>query len=187
MENCPHCDAPLKPAARFCLACDRPVDESSRLSVGESVVVSGRRPVAGLAIAAAAVLGLAGAAYGGIAFVHHQRGHSTAVVVDDVERGTTLLVAAEGGQNAACRQAAGVLAGPPKDVERECAAIVGEDPGARIGTVSVTGLDLQGLKGTAHVHATVSDAQGSHTLDRVVDLVRVHKVWRLKWDGQREI
>jgi hypothetical protein len=187
VENCPHCGAPLKPAARFCLACDRPLDETSRLSVGEPTVVSKGRPMIGAVIAAAVVLVLAGAAYGGIAFVRHQSSHSTAVVVADVERGTTLLVAAEGGQTAACRQATGVLAGPHQDIERECAAIVGADPGARITNVSVTGLDLQGLTGTAHLHATVSDAQGSHTLDRVVNLVRTHKVWRLSWDGQREI
>jgi hypothetical protein len=186
VENCPHCDAPLKPAARFCLACDRPVEDTSRLSVGAPIVVSTGRPLVGLAVAAAVVLGLAGAVWGGVAFFRHLNDHSTAVVVDDVKHGTTLLVAAEGGQSSACGRLPGVLAGPPKDVERECAAIVGDDPSAKVTAVTVDRLHLQGLKGTAHVHATVSDAHGTHTIDRVVDLVRAHRVWRLQWDGQRE-
>jgi hypothetical protein len=186
VENCPHCDAPLKPAARFCLACDRPVEETSRLSVGAPTVVSTGRPLVGLAVAAAVVVGLAGAVWGGVAFFRHASDHSTAVVVADVKHGTTLLVEAESGQSNACGRLPGVLAGPPKDLERECAAIVGDDPSARITAVTVDRLDLQGLRGTAHLRATVSDAQGTHSIDRVVDLVRVHKAWRFAWDGQRE-
>ena len=187
MERCPHCDAPLKPAARFCLACDRPVDVTSRLSVGDAVVVTKGRPLVACLATGAVVLGLAGAAYGGLAFIHHERHHSTAVVVDEVKKGTSLIVAAEAGRTTACRQATGVLAGPAKNVEQECAAIVGDDPSARVTAVTVDRLDLQGLRGTAHVHATVTDATGTHTIDRVVDLVWAHKVWRLAWDGHREV
>jgi hypothetical protein len=186
VENCPHCDAPLKPAARFCLACDRPVDETSRLSVGEAVVVTQGRPIVGYAATAAVVLGLVGAAYGGLAFIHHERQHSTAVVVDDVKQGASLIVEAEAGQTSACRSAVAVLAGPAKDIERECAAVVGDDPHAAVTDVSVDRLDLQGRTGTAHLHATVTDAHGTHTIDRVVHLVREHKAWRLAWDGHRE-
>lgn len=187
MENCPHCDAPLKPAARFCLACDRPIDETSRLSVGAPVVVAKGRPVVAILGIAAVAVALAGAAYGGLAFIHQQHHHSQALVVDDVKKGTSLIVAAESGQTAACQHAVGVLAGPGKDIERECAAIVGDDPGAKVVAVSVDKLQLQGTAGTAHLHATVTDAKGTHTIDRVVDLVRAHKVWRLSWDGQREV
>lgn len=169
------------------MACDRPIDETSRLSVGDAVVVTKGRPLVAYLATAAVVLGLAGAAYGGLAFIHHERHHSSAVVVADVKKGTSLIVAAEGGQTSACQHAIRVLAGPAKDVERECAAIVGDDPSAKVTAMTVDKLNLVGLKGTAHVHATVSDASGTHTIDRVVDLVRAHKVWRLAWDGHREV
>ena len=188
MENCPHCDAPLKPAATFCLTCDNPVaPETSRLSVGEAVTVSVGRPLVGLAVVAGCLLALGAATYGGVAYVHHQHHQSRQQVLDDVRQGTTLLVDAEGGQSRACHRAGTVLAGLPQDIERECAAIVGDDPGARVVAVSVDRLDLQGAKGTAHVHATIADASGTHVLDRVVDLVHGRREWRMDWSGHREI
>ena len=188
MTNCPHCDAPLKPAATFCLACDRPVaEETSRLSVGDPVQVSVGRPVVAVAAIAGVAVLLGASAWGGLAYVHHLHHKSTSLVVGDVKRATTLLVDAEGGKTRDCQRAAEALAGPVKDSVQQCDEIVGKDPGARVTTISVNGLDLQGDKGTARVHATVADAQGTHTVDRVVDLQRVQRNWRVTWDGRPEV
>lgn len=187
MTNCPHCNAPLKPAATFCLACDRPVaEETSRLSVGEPVQVSVGRPVVAVAAIAGLVVLLGASVWGGLAYIHHVHHKSTALVVDDVKRATTFLIGAEGGTTHDCRRAAKVLAGPVKDSVQQCDAIVGKDPGAHVTTIGVSGLDLQGDKGTARVHATVTDAHGTHTVDRVVDLQRARRDWRVSWDGRPE-
>lgn len=185
---CPHCAAPLKPTATFCLACDNPVvPETSRLSVGDPIRVEVGRPIVGIAIIAAAVLALVGTAYGTLAFIHHQRAVSTAQVVDDIKHGTGLLVAAEGGSSTACRRTTPVLAGPGQVLRRECDGVVDEDPGVRVDKIVVDHLDLSGRTGTARVRTTVTDEHGTRTVDRVVDLVLESKVWRLKWDGHTTV
>ncbi|RNM15751.1 zinc ribbon domain-containing protein [Nocardioides pocheonensis] len=188
MKSCPNCDAPLKPAATFCLACDRPVvEETSRLSVGEPVKVSVGRPVVGVAAVAATVLGLGALAWGGLALIHHERARSTAQVVDDVKQGTTLLVDAEAGRTAACHRSVGVLAGPASDVLAECHAILDHDPGARVASIRVDRLSLQTETGTARVRVSVDDRTGTHTLDQVVTLVHARRDWRMSWNGHPEI
>jgi len=187
VTNCPHCDAPLKPAATFCLACDRPVvAETSRLSVGEPVQVSVGRPIVAVASIAGVIVFLAASVWGGLAYIHHVHAKSTSLVVDDVKRATTLLIGAEGGQTHDCRRAARVLAGPVKDSVQQCDAIVGEDPGAHVTRIRVSGLDLQGEKGSARVQATVADAKGTRTVDRVIDLQRAERTWRVSWNGRPE-
>ena len=187
MENCPHCDAPLKPAARFCLACDQPLDETSRLSVGEPVQVAVGRPLVGMAAVAATLLVVGGIVWGGLAFIHHERTQSRDAVIADVEHGTTLLVDAEAGRSSACRRSTGVLAGPAQDVARQCRAIVGADPGATVSSIRVDRLDLEGRTGTARLRATIHDDSGSHTVDRQVDLVHQGRAWRMSWDGRSQI
>jgi hypothetical protein len=163
------------------------VEESSRLSVGEAVPVSVGRPVVGLAVATATVVVLGLLVWGGYAFFHHAAVSTTAQALGDVKRGTTLLVEAEGGQSGACHRSTAVLAGPAAGVLHECQAIVDHDPGARVASIRVDKLALQGTTGTARVHAVVDDRTGTHTLDRVVDLVHVHRDWRMSWDGRPEI
>ena len=187
MENCPHCDARLKPAARFCLACDRPLDETSRLSVGEPVQVAVGRPLVGVAAVAGTLLVLGGVGWGGLAFIHHERTRSRDAVIADVEHGTAFLVDAEAGHASACQRSTAVLAGPAEDVARECRAIVGEDPGAAVTSIRVDRLELEGRTGTARIRATIRDGSGSHTVDRRVDLVHQGRAWRMSWDGRSQI
>jgi hypothetical protein len=188
VTNCPHCDAPLKPAARFCLACDRPVaEETSSLSVGEPVVVSVGRPLVAVAGVLATVVVLGALVWGFAALVHHRNGTAAAQARGDVKRGTTLLVSAEGGQPSACLHSAAVLAGPAADVLAKCEAIVDHDPGARIASIRVDRPSLQGTTGSVHVRASIHDRTGTHALDRMVDLVRAGRSWRMSWDGRPEI
>jgi hypothetical protein len=188
VTNCPHCDAPLKPAARYCLACDRPVgEENSRLSVGEAVTVSVGRPLVAVAGVAAAVVVLGALVWGYVAFLHHGNGTVAAQARGDVKRGTTLLVSAEGGQPSACLHSTAVLAGPAADVLAKCQAIVDHDPGARVASIRVDRPTLRGTTGSVHVRASIRDRTGTHALDRVVDLVRTGRSWRMAWDGRPEI
>jgi hypothetical protein len=185
VNSCPYCEAPLRPAATFCLACDRPVvDESSRLSVADSVQVTVGRPLVGLLVMAACVLAIGATAYGGYALVHHEHVATTSQAVRDVTRGTTLLVEAEAGHTGACRKAETVLAGPAAQVHSECLSLVDDDPGAHAGRMKVDGLSLHGTVGTAHVRAAITDDAGTHTLDRKVDLSKVGRDWRMTWDGK---
>jgi hypothetical protein len=185
VDSCPHCAAPLRPAATFCLACDRPVvDETSRLSVAEAVHVSAGRPLIGLLVVAGCLLVIGAATYGGVAFVHDRHAATRGQAVADVTRGTTLLIDAEAGRPDACRRARSVLAGPTVDLLRECLALVDHDPGARVDRVRVDRLRLHGTTGTAHVRATVGDATGTHTVDRVVALVHARRTWLMAWDGK---
>lgn len=188
MTPCPICEAPLKPSATFCLACDNPVvPETSRLSVGEPVRVQRGRPIVGISIIVAAVLTLGGTAYGTLAFIHHQRAVSTAQVVDNIKAGSRLLVAAEGGSSTACRRTTEVLAGPGEVLRQECAGVVDKDPGVRVDKIVVDRLDLEGLTGTARVRETVTDRHGTRTVDRVVDLAHEARVWRMTWDGRATV
>ena len=189
MTSCPNCDAPLKPAATFCLACDRPVvEETSRLSVGDPVKVSAGRPLVAVATIAGTVLGLGALVWGGFAFVQHQHARSTAQVIHDVKRGTTLIVDAEAGQSAACQRLTSVLATPATTgALGHCQAIVDRDPGARVASIRVDHLSLHGQTGTARVQVSVDDSTGTHTVDQVVDLVRARRDWRMSWNGRPEI
>jgi hypothetical protein len=188
VTSCPHCDAPLKPAARYCLACDRPVgEETSALSVGEAVAVSVGRPLVAVAAVAATVVVLGALVWGYVAFLHHGNGAAEAQARGDVRRGTTLLVSAEGGQPSACLRSAGVLAGPAADVVAKCQAIVDHDPGAHVASIQVDRLRLQGTTGSVRVRASIRDRTGTHALDRVVDLVHAGRAWRMSWDGRPEI
>jgi hypothetical protein len=179
----------VRPTATFCLACDRPiVEETSRLSVGEPVKVSVGRPLVAVAGIAGTVVVLGALVWGGIAFVQHQHARSTAQVVNDVKRGTTLLVDAEGGQTSACQRLTGVLAVPATTgAVGECRAMVDHDPGARVTSIQVDRLSLQGETGTARVQVAIDDHSGTHTVDKVVDLVRARRDWRMSWDGRPEI
>jgi hypothetical protein len=188
MTSCPLCEAPIRPTATFCLACDNPVvPESSRLSVGDPVPVQHGRPLVGLALIAAAVLALGGTTYGAVAFVHHQHAASTAQVVHDITRGATLLVDAESGDSTACARTARVLAGPSQLLRQECTGIVDRDPGVRVDKIRVDRLDLGGRAGTARLRETVTDDRGTRTLERVVHLVHESRVWRLSWDGRTTV
>lgn len=188
MEKCPHCDAPLRPAATYCLACDRPiVEQSSRLSVGEAVPVSVGRPLVAVLAIAGAVVVIGSLVWGYVAYVHHGNAQTAAQASADVRKGATLLVAAEGGQSDACRRSTALLAGPATGVLAQCQAIVDHDPGARVTSIRVDRVNLQGSTGTVRVRATVDDRAGAHTLDRVVDVVHVARKWRMSWDGRPEI
>jgi hypothetical protein len=179
---CPHCEAPLKPAATFCLECDTPVvPDSGRLSVGEPTQVHVGRPILGISMIVAAVLVLGGAAYGTLAFVHHQR--TTTQATKDVTRGTTLLLEAEGGRAGACGKTHRTFAGPVEVVRSECAQVVDGDPGVKVDKVVVDRLSLGAKTGTARVRATISDRSGTRTVERSVNLVKESKRWRLSWDG----
>ena len=188
MIPCPFCDAPLKPSATFCLACDRPVvPETSRLSVGEPVEVKMGRPLVAVAVAVGVLLALGGTAYGAVAFLHHQSADSRAAAVHDIAHGTTLLLEAEGGDAAACRATVRVLAGQPAATRQACAGVVDHDPGIKVDKVVVDRLHLGGTTGTARVRATITDDKGTRTVDRVVDLVRQARSWRLNWNGRATV
>lgn len=187
MENCPHCDAPLKPAATYCLACDRPVAApTSRLSVADAVPVRARPPVVLAAVAIGLVV-LGGLIWGYVAYLHHGSAREAAQARANVRRGTTLLVDAESGKAGACQRSTKVLAGPATTVLTQCQGLVGHDPGARVASISVDGLDLRGSTGSIHLKASIADRTGTHNVDRVVDLVRSGRLWRMKWDGRPEI
>jgi hypothetical protein len=185
VNSCPYCEAPLRPAATFCLACDRPVaDENSRLSVADSVQVTVGRPLIGMLVVAACLLAVGATAYGGYALVHHEHVATRNQAVGDLTRGTTLLVEAEAGHARACQRAEALLAGSARQVRSECLALVDDDPGAHVEKVQVDRLSLHSTLGTAHVHAAITDDAGTHTVDRTVDLSKVGRDWRLAWDGK---
>lgn len=187
MENCPHCDAPLKPASTYCLACDQPVAApTSRLSVADAVPVRGRPQIVLAAVAISLVV-LGGLIWGYVAYLHHGSAQEAAQARAYVTRGATLLVDAESGQAAACRRSTKVLAGPATAVLTQCQGLVDHDPGARVASISVDGLDLRGSTGSIHLQASIADRTGTHSVDRVVDLIRSGRLWRMKWDGRPEI
>jgi hypothetical protein len=184
VDSCPHCAAPLRPAATFCLACDRPVvEETSRLSVGDAVHVSVGRPLLGLVVVAGCLLAVGLATYGGVSFVHHQHAATTRQAVTDVTREATLLVEAEGGRSASCARMSAVVAGPSARTVRECGAVVGHDPGAAMCRLDVDRVRLHGTAGSARLRSTISDRAGTHTIDRVLHLVHARREWLVSWDG----
>lgn len=187
MENvpCPHCEAPIKPTATFCLTCDTPVTDTERgLSVAAPVTVSVGRPLVGLGIATACLVVLGALAWGTIAFFQHRHAAAMAQATGSVERGVALLVSAEGGRARACGGAERVLAGSPATTAHECHQIVDHDPGARLDQLHVARPRLGADSGTVSISATVSDGSGTHTIARVVDLVDQSKHWHMSWDGR---
>ena len=182
---CPHCAEPIRPTATFCLACDRPVVDTERgLSVADAAPASVGRPLLGVVVGAVCLVLLGGAAYGGLRIYHKAHASTVDQATSEVRRGITLLVSAEGGQGDACRELGPVIAPPAKKTLAECHAIVGDDRGARLDSVSVGRPRLNGDSGTAHVRATVTDTSGRHTVDEDVRLVQVGRHWRLAWDGR---
>ena len=182
---CPHCEAPLKPTATYCLACNTPVvPETSRLSVGEPTQVKIGRPIVGITIIAVAVLLVLGAGVGTFAFIHHRRAATTNQATKDVRRATALIVNAQAGKKSACRRMQKVMAGPVELLQAQCQQVLGHDPGVQLDKIAVDQLQLGGKTGTARVRSTVTDKAGTRNLDQVVHLVEVGKLWRLQWDGR---
>jgi hypothetical protein len=185
---CPHCAEPIRPTATFCLSCDRPIVDTERgLSVADAAPASIGRPVVGLVVGVACVALLGGAAYGGLRIFHNAHAATADQASGEVRRGVTLLVAAEGGHSAACRELTPVVAPPASKTLAECRAIVGDDTGARLDSVSIGRPHFDGDSGTARVHATVTDASGRHAVDEDVRLVQVGRHWRMAWDGRPEV
>jgi hypothetical protein len=122
-------------------------------------------------------------AYGGIAFFHHRHAAAREQAVAEVTRGATLLIGAEGGHAGACRKAVSVLAGPTADMLRDCRALVDHDPGARADRVRVDVLRLHGTTGTARVRTSVTDGDGTRSVDRVLRLEHASRGWLWDWDG----
>jgi hypothetical protein len=182
---CPNCDAPLKPTATFCLACDTPVTDTERgLSVADPIPVAPTRSalVVAVAVVAGLVALLGGAVYGTVHLLHGRHAHAETQAADDVRRGVTLLVRAESGQRGACRSAAAVLTG--SDRRQECLAIVGQDPGAHLENVHVDPARLGSQTGTVRLRATLVDDHRSRSIDQVYDVVEQSQQWRLRWDGK---
>jgi hypothetical protein len=182
---CPHCAEPVRPTATFCLACDRPITDTERgLSVAEAVPASIGRPVHGLVIGAVCLVVLGGIAYGGLRLYDHAHASTVDQASNDVRRGLTLLVSAEGGHTDACRELGPVVAPPASRTQAECRAIAGDDRGARLDSITVDRTHLGKESGTSHVEATVTDGTGRHSLDEDVRLVQVGRHWRMAWDGR---
>jgi hypothetical protein len=182
---CPHCAEPVRPTATFCLACDQPIVDTERgLSVAEATPASLGRPLVGLAVGLTCLLLLGGAAYGGFRIYHHAHTSTIDQATREVRRGVTLIVSAEGGRGAACRELEPVVAPPGKKTLAECRAIEGDDRGAHVDAVSVGRPRFSGPTGTAQVRATVTDPRGRHQVDEQVRLVEVRRHWKLAWDGR---
>ena len=190
---CPHCQAPIRPTATFCLACDTPLTDTSRgLSVAESVPVQPRLPIVGVAVTLGVLLAVGGAAYWMFSLYRHGQSAASTQASSDVSRAVRILVSAESGHGGACRELgqvsdlAGSTSGASSTLAGDCLALVGHDHAVHLDTVSVdrTHLSTGTETGTARVRATVTDGAGRHDLDRTVDLVRRNKVWVLSWDGR---
>jgi hypothetical protein len=181
---CPHCGAPIKRVATFCLACDTPVvDTESGLSVGELIVVPAKpRPLLVTAILVGVLVVLGGSTYGILHFFQDRHANSESQAASDARSAVTLLVRAESGQNGACRKAAAHLTGSGR--RQECLGIVGEDPGAHLENVKLGAAHLGSKTGTVRLTATVVDDHGSRDLDRVLDLDLQGKLWLMRWDGK---
>jgi hypothetical protein len=181
---CPHCDAPLRPTATFCLACNTPVaDAQQGLSVAEASVVRMGRPLVGVGVLVGVLLVLGAIGYGSYAFVHDRSAAERANALTDTRLGVTMLVRAEGGSARSCRRAEAFLAGGPAAVRHKCLAIVGNDHGARLDDVRVDRPSFRSDRGTVHLTATFVDPSGSRPFDHDFAVVKQVKQWRLSWDG----
>jgi hypothetical protein len=181
---CPHCGAPVKRVATFCLACDTPISDTERgLSVAEPVVVAARaRPLLVAAVVVGVLVLLGGAAYGVLHFVRGQHADTEKQAAADARSAVTLLVRAESGQPGACHKVVAYLS--TGGGRHACVSIVGEDPGARLENVRLGTAHLGATTGTVRLTATIVDDRQTHALDRVFDLVQQGAHWRMLWDGK---
>lgn len=181
--ECPHCGAPVRPTATFCLACDRPITDTERgLSVAEPVVVPRRaRPVIASVGIVAVVAVLGGSTYGLLHYVSGRHHNAEAKATADARGAVTLLVRAEGGDGHACARVGAFIAGGA--ARHDCMGIVGHDRGATLADVHAAPAKLTGTTGTVRVTATVTDPRGTHSFDEVVQLAELGKLWRVRWDG----
>jgi hypothetical protein len=163
------------------------VDTDRGLSVAHAVPAAVGRPVVGLVVGLACVALLGGAAYGGLRIFRHVHAVSVAQARADVRRGLALVVSAESGQTSACRALGTVVAPPASKTATECRAIVGDDRSARVDDLSVGQPHLGKGTGTVDVKATIADDSGPHAVDETVQLVEVHRHWRMAWDGRPAI
>lgn len=181
--ECPHCGAPIRPTATFCLACDQPVlDTESGLSVAEPVAVERRaRPVLMGVLAVVALVVLGGSTYGVVHWITGREHHAREQAASDARRAITLLVRAESGEAHACQRARPLLSGT--DVRKSCTALVGHDPGVQLSNVRTSTPKLDSTAGTVRLRATVTDRHGPRTLDTVLHLTEVSSGWQLQWNG----
>jgi len=184
---CPHCGAPLRPAARFCLACDTPVEpaESSRLSIAEPEPAA---PVRRLPILLAGVVAIAALAFLTVGVVHWVGRHETNAVdqaAGNAGRGLALVVDAESGRGGVCHRTwTAYVSGIGRDLRQECEALADRDPGARLEDVREDPARLGSTTGSVTVHATLADDHGTRAFTQKVDLVDVNGRWLMTWDGR---
>ena len=169
----------------FCLTCDTPTSPAaapaSGLSVADAHHVRRGRPIQAIGIGVALVVALG---FFGWGIYQASRPQDSKQATQAVTQGLTLLVRAESGVHGPCTQLAGYLHGTRPDYEPECRALIGTDPGAHLEHLKIDRVTLHhGGTGTAQVHATFVDDQGSHSYDRQVDL-RDDDTWRFAWDGR---
>lgn len=181
--ECPHCGAPTRPTATFCLACDQPITDTERgLSVAEATAVPQRaRPVLVGVAALLVLVVVGGSTYGVVHLISGREHHTRALAASDARRALTLLVRAEAGEAHACTRIQPLLArtAPPQG----CAALVGHDPGVRLSDVRTATPELDSGAGTVRLTATVTDSHGTRALDEVLHVARARSTWRLQWDG----
>ena len=184
MVSCPHCEAPIRPTATFCLACDTPVTDTERgLSVAEPVPVAPRSgPLLVVAAVAGILVALGGTAYGVAHFMNARHTKAETAAASDLRHAVTLLVRAESGEAGACHRVTAYLAGGGR--RQECLDIVDKDPGVHLENVRLDPAQLGSLTGTLRLRATVVDDRGTRDLDHVYNLVDEAKQWRLRWDGK---
>jgi hypothetical protein len=181
--SCPHCDAPIKPTATFCLACDRPIVDTERgLSVAETTAAPARpRPVlVGVVIAGVLAL-LGGSTYAVVHYIAGRHHHAEAVAGADARKAVTLLVRAEAGSAHACRRVAPLLSG--SSARRDCQDIVGRDPGVQFEDVHTGTATIDGSSATVRISARVTDGHGTRTIDDVLKLTQAGNLWQLDWNG----
>ena len=192
---CPHCNAPVRPTATFCLACDTPLADIRRggLSVADGVPVQGLFRVVGIGVGLALLLVLGGAGFGMYRLYDHAQSDAAGLADAAVNRSVRLLVEAESGRAAACHELRRVSelqrvdGASPETLSGQCRALVGRDASARLETMSIASLRIseQSHSGTARVLATIQDPSGTHRVDRTLDVVRKRdRSWVVAWDGR---
>jgi hypothetical protein len=181
--ECPHCGAPTRPTATFCLACDQPITDTERgLSVAEATAVPRRaRPVLVGVVALLVLAVVGGSAYGVVHWISGREHHTQAQAASDARRAITLLVRAESGEAHACHRARPLLSGT--EVQKSCTALVGHDPGVRLSDVRTTTRELDSTAGTVRLTATVTDSHGTRPLDEVLHVTEAGSSGQLQWDG----
>lgn len=165
----------------FCLTCNTAVtDAGSALSVAETHSVRKGKPIVGIIVGAIGLVLIGGLCYG---LFQASRPHTATNIEYTVSQGLGLLVKAEGGTKGPCTKLSKYVEGPKTNYLPACQAMINQDPGAHLTATKVSNVVLHGHSGTAHVHATLVDDKGTHTIDRDV---KVHEknVWHLVWDRQ---